>query len=256
MKKIRIEEGSQAAPAKFRILVSNAGPYLVFGQPPMNQQIIVPDEAGDSWSFRAGLHFSTGREPTALCRCGASSDKPYCDGTHARTEWDPRLTADSEPLLSNTEITEGERLAMTDNARYCVFARFCDAKGQAWNLVEASEDQEAYDTAVREASMCPSGRLMAWDRKTGRPFEFRYDPSLGLIEDPQLGLSGGLWVRGGIPIQRPDGTPYEIRNRVVLCRCGQSRNKPYCDGAHVAVRFDDGIESGRSEPRPVPEEIH
>jgi CDGSH-type Zn-finger protein len=37
-----------------------------------------------------------------------------------------------------------------------------------------------------------------------------------------------------------DGTPYEVRNRVTLCRCGNSRNKPFCDGSHEDVGFREG----------------
>ena len=59
---------------------------------------------------------------------------------------------------------------------------------------------------------------MAWDRASGKPYEFRFEPSLGLIEDPAIGSSGGLWVRGGIPLRREEGHTYEIRNRMVLCR--------------------------------------
>lgn len=77
----------------------------------------------------------------------------------------------------------------------------------------------------------------------GEPYEPDYAPSLGLIEDPALGVSGGLWVRGGIPVQTQEGMAYEIRNRVVLCRCGASKNKPFCDGSHAAVKFRDGLAS-------------
>jgi hypothetical protein len=46
-----------------------------------------------------------------------------------------------------------------------------------------------------------------------------------------------LWVSGGIPIERADGQPFEVRNRVTLCRCGDSKNKPLCDGTHEEVEF-------------------
>jgi CDGSH-type Zn-finger protein len=39
-------------------------------------------------------------------------------------------------------------------------------------------------------------------------------------------------VRGGITIESADGVPYEVRNRVTLCRCGRSDNKPFCDASH------------------------
>jgi CDGSH-type Zn-finger protein len=55
-----------------------------------------------------------------------------------------------------------------------------------------------------------------------------------LIEDTAKQVSGPIWVRGGIPVLSADGTTYEIRNRLTLCRCGRSANKPFCDGAHAA----------------------
>lgn len=218
MKKIDIEKGSKRADARFRITVEETGPYLVYGQPPLAQQFIMPDAEGESWYFQQGAHFPTDDEPTALCRCGASKK-------------------------------------MTDNPKYCVFARFCDAKGQAWNLVGQPENDEARELAIREASMCPSGRLMAWDNETGTPYEFRFEPSLGLIEDIAIGASSGLWVRGGIPVSRESGETYEIHNRVVLCRCGASHNKPYCDGTHASIRFNDRLE-GTPEGKTHPEKVY
>lgn len=255
MKKVNIEKGSRQAGARYRITVTETGPYLVYGQPPLAQQFIMPDAEGESWYFQEGAHFSTEDEPTALCRCGASHKKPYCDGAHNDAAWDPQLTADNAPLLDDAERIEGETLSMTDNPRYCVFARFCDAGGQAWSLVRRSENPEARNLAIREASMCPGGRLMAWDNETEAPFEFRFEPSLGLIEDTAIDVSSGLWVRGGIPVSRQSGATYEIRNRVVLCRCGASHNKPYCDGTHASVRFDDELE-GVPEGETVPEHVY
>jgi CDGSH-type Zn-finger protein len=50
---------------------------------------------------------------------------------------------------------------------------------------------------------------------------------------------GALWVSGSIPIERSDGQPFEARNRVMLCRCGNSKNKPLCDGTHKEIGFSD-----------------
>lgn len=71
-----IEAGSRMAPAKFYIKITPDGPYLLYGNPPMDQEIIVPNDEGSSWTYRKGNHFSTTEEPTALCRCGASKNKP------------------------------------------------------------------------------------------------------------------------------------------------------------------------------------
>jgi hypothetical protein len=91
---------------------------------------------------------------------------------------------------------------------------------------------EAKRIAIEEARDCPSGRLVVWDKKTDKPVEPEFERSVGLVEDPQVGVSGPIWVRGGIPAESADGKTYEIRNRVTLCRCGKSSNKPFCDSSH------------------------
>jgi CDGSH-type Zn-finger protein len=48
---------------------------------------------------------------------------------------------------------------------------------------------------------------------------------------------GPLWVTGGVSVQTSDGQILEQRNRVTLCRCGQSKNKPLCDGSHADAGF-------------------
>ena len=60
-----------------------------------------------------------------------------------------------------------------------------------------------------------------------------------ISSDANSETAGPLWVTGGIPIRRADGTFLETRNRVTLCRCGQSKNKPFCDGTHGKIGFKD-----------------
>ena len=100
---------------------------------------------------------------------------------------------------------------------------------------------EARARVIHQATRCPSGRLVVRDKATGEVFEPALPPSIGVVEDPAEGCSGPLWVRGGIPILSQDGAAYEVRNRVTLCRCGQSNNKPFCDGTHTEVKYQDGI---------------
>jgi len=90
--------------------------------------------------------------------------------------------------------------------------------------------------AIEEAKDCPSGRLVVWDKKTGEAIEPEFDQSIGLVDDPQKGEKGPIWVRGGIPVESADGVDYEVRNRVTLCRCGKSSNKPFCDGNHIQTQ--------------------
>jgi CDGSH-type Zn-finger protein len=53
---------------------------------------------------------------------------------------------------------------------------------------------------------------------------------------------GPYRVEGGVPLEGPDGQPYELKPAYSLCRCGQSSNKPYCDGTHKECGFV-GVES-------------
>lgn len=125
-------------------------------------------------------------------------------------------------------------MVLTDAEELWAFARFCDPKGWVWNLARQTDDPEAQQLVKHEAGHCPAGRLVAWYRESGKPFEPEFEPSIGLIEDTARQVSGPIWVRGGIPVLAADGTTYEVRNRLTLCRCGRSNNKPYCDGSHAA----------------------
>jgi CDGSH-type Zn-finger protein len=84
---------------------------------------------------------------------------------------------------------------------------------------------------------------VVWDKKTGKPIEPNFKPSISLLEDTGKRVSGPIWVKDGIPVESSDGKEYEIRNRVTLCRCGKSRNKPFCDGSHIEAGFNDGDKS-------------
>ena len=87
---------------------------------------------------------------------------------------------------------------------------------------------------VRQVGQCPSGRLEALDLASGDAEEPELEPSIVLVSDPAQGVAGPLWVRGGIEIVGGNGVAYERRNRVTLCRCGASQNKPFCDGSHAS----------------------
>jgi CDGSH-type Zn-finger protein len=220
-----------------RVTVTANGPYRVSGGVPLVTQTIVADSEGNSVGWKEGDPIDT-PEDYALCRCGHSANKPFCDGTHLRIGFDGTESAVRAPYRDQATVQTGPIVTLTDAQTLCAFARFCDVAGQVWNLVEM-RDERAAEVAVREAELCPSGRLVAWNRRTGDAFEPDLEPSIGVVEDPVEEVSGPLWIRGGIPVVAADATTYETRNRVTLCRCGASRNKPFCDGTHAAIGFRD-----------------
>jgi CDGSH-type Zn-finger protein len=219
--------------AKGKIEVLKDGPYLVSGGLPLSEQHIVTNAEGESLDYREGKKYAA-QAQYALCRCGQSGSKPFCDGTHMKVGFDGTETASPETYLKQAETIDGPTVRLTDAESLCAFARFCDPKGRIWNLVERTDDPEARKIVEFEAAHCPAGRLVVWDRKTGKAIEPKFEPSLGLIEDTEKRVGGPIWVRGGIPVVAADGKTYEVRNRVTLCRCGRSSNKPFCDGSHAA----------------------
>ena len=223
-----------------RIVVSENGPYLVYGGLPIALQTIVPNDQKMSWDWLEGRAFESADE-VALCRCGQSGHKPFCDGSHERVHFNGRETASREPYEKLAETISGPAMNLSDEENLCAFARFCDPAGKIWNLIGRTDDPKVRELVIREAAHCPSGRLVVRDVGSGATHEPALPPSVGVVEDPALRVSGPLWVRGGVPVESPDGRRYEVRNRMTLCRCGASQNKPFCDGSHASIKFRDGI---------------
>jgi len=221
-----------------RVTVTENGPYLITGDIPIAHQTIETDAEGGSEAWREGEAVAH-RASYALCRCGASQTKPFCDGSHAKVGFDGTETASRESYLDQAKIQEGPTMALTDAESLCAFARFCDPNGQVWAQVERTDDAQVRETFIRQVNACPSGRLVAWDKSTRQAVETELPVSIGLVEDPEQQCSGPLWLRGGIPVFAADGFEYEVRNRVTLCRCGASNNKPFCDGTHASIKFRD-----------------
>jgi CDGSH-type Zn-finger protein len=214
-----------------KVKVSKDGPYLVSAGIPLSIQAIIVDSEGFPCEWREGDKYPA-KENYALCRCGQSSNKPFCDGTHVKVKFDGTETAGNRPYLKLAEKTEGPALMLTDLEELCASARFCDRAGGIWELVMKS-DPDSRKLAIEEAGNCPAGRLVVWDKQTGKAIEPVFKPSIVLVDDLQAGVKGPVWVRGCIPVESCNGVVYEIRNRVALCRCGKSSNKPFCDGSHM-----------------------
>lgn len=216
---------------KHKVKVMKDGPYLVSRGVPLSEQNICVDTDGQCHGWKEGKRYPV-QESYALCRCGQSKNKPYCDGSHQQVKFEGTETASHEPYLEQAGIIDGPGINLSDVQGLCATARFCHRAGGTWKLTQQSNDPEAKQKAIEEACDCPSGRLVAWD-KEGKAIEPDFEPSIGLVEDTQAGEKGPIWVRGGIPIESAEGKTYEVRNRVTLCRCGKSSNKPFCDGSHL-----------------------
>lgn len=217
-----------------KIKVSKNGPYLVYGDIPLSKQIIIADSVGFSWKWQEGKKFPS-MEKYDLCRCGNSKNMPYCDNSHLKIKFNGKETASHAPYLEGAEKIEGPALTLNDNKALCASAKFCDRGKGTWELTRKSDNLNDKKEAIKQACNCPSGRLVMIDKETGKEIEPKFKKSIGIVEHPEEHVSGPIWVRGKIPIESASGKEYEIRNRCTLCRCGKSKNKPFCDGTHISI---------------------
>jgi CDGSH-type Zn-finger protein len=221
-----------------RIVVTKDGPYRVEGAPPMLRTTAVETEYGEPVDWEEGPSFRS-RDGMELCRCGGSSRKPFCDGTHEREPFDGTETADRRPSAERRFTFSGDGVVMTDDVPFCTQAGFCgDRFTKVWLMIDETSDPQVRERLKDMVSKCPSGRLAYQVPPEPEDVEPVFEPSIGV--EP----NGPLWVRGGIPVVSEDGTPHEVRNRVTLCRCGRSKNKPFCDGTHRRTGFSDPAEPG------------
>jgi CDGSH-type Zn-finger protein len=223
-----------------KITILKHGPYLVTGGVPLDEKVMVSE--GHHRVYQQGRAFQT-EESYALCRCGRSENPPFCDGSHVDAGFDGAEVASTVPFDERVELFEGPTLDLFDDNR-CAFARFCHQDdGDVWTLTEESDDPKLRGQAIKASTECPAGRLVHHDKKNDyQEIEPELEPAISILQDPERQVSAPLYVKGSIPLVSAEGTVYEARNRYALCRCGESRNKPFCDATHVGVGYVDGLE--------------
>lgn len=212
-----------------QIKVGDQGPYVVSGAIPLTTKTPVVSEHGEPLTWKTGPATET-RDRFALCRCGASDNKPFCDGSHSSTEWDSAETVADSSYAERAKSYGGEGVEILDDRPTCVHAGFCGNKvTNVWKMADKTADSRVRAEAIAMIERCPSGALTyAID---GEVVEPDLPAQIAVIPD------GPLWVSGSIEVQHSNGEPLEKRNRVTLCRCGQSASKPLCDGSHKEAGF-------------------
>jgi CDGSH-type Zn-finger protein len=224
------------ASKKAKVQVVKDGPYLVSGGVPLVREIEVRAANGPPTAWKKVSEYPES-DSYSLCRCGRSESAPYCDGSHAEG-FDGTETAVRRSRPETPRLVKGPGVDLDPNAAPCARAQFCQRGGGIGRLVAESGEAGSRDLAVEVAGQCPAGRLVAYDKSEGTPIEPELEKVISVTEDPGRGVSGPLWVKGGIVIEGADGEPYPVANRVALCRCGRSKRMPLCDGAHVDAGFD------------------
>ena len=207
------------------ITVRPNGPYMVSGGVPVYRRRAVVSEDGEplTWETKEQLDAP---DRYMLCRCGGSSNKPFCDSTHA-TNGFVADDASHGTYDERAKVLGGTGVTVRDDRSICEHAGFCGtAATNVWKLVKDTEDSTVRRHVIDMIEKCPSGAL-----------SYEIEPLLPTAI--QANDDGPLSITGGIVVTLSDGTPLETRNRVTLCRCGQSSNKPLCDGTHNEAGFRD-----------------
>jgi CDGSH-type Zn-finger protein len=227
-----------AAGKNAKIQIIKDGPYLVTGSIPLIREVAARKENSPPHEWKKVSEYPE-KESYTLCRCGQSKTPPYCDGSHVEAKFDGTETAVRRSHPEKPKLVKGPGVDLDPNAAPCARAQFCQRGGGIGKLVAESGEEDKRSLAIEVAGQCPTGRMVVYDKGTGEPIEPQLEKVISVTEDPARGISGPLWVKGGIPIVGADGEPYLASNRVGLCRCGRSKRMPLCDGSHVEARFDN-----------------
>jgi len=174
------------------------------------------------------------KDAIGLCRCGQSANKPYCDGTHKDKGFSSENQLDS--ARDRLDTYQGKNITIHDNRSICAHAGYCteDLSTVFRHRQDPFVDPDGADIAeiIKVVNKCPSGALS---------YTLEDESETRIINDASIFIA-------------PDG-PYVVEGKVVLlgvskgkggsetncclCRCGASKNKPFCDGSHWDIKFTD-----------------
>lgn len=174
-------------------------------------------------------------ETIALCRCGKSSKKPYCDGSHAKIGFSSDNT--EQHLENKCDNYTGQKLTIHDNRSICAHAGVCtDNLSSVFRMKQEpwiDPDAANLDEVIAVIKNCPSGALSytlggTCSTEQRQEAEIFIAPNGPYVVSGCPDLNGSEWREGA------------SKQQYTLCRCGASKNKPFCDGSHWSIEFTDG----------------
>lgn len=171
----------------------------------------------------------------ALCRCGGSSNKPFCDGTHTKNGFNDEKITDNTSNQRDSYV--GLEITIHDNRALCAHAGYCTNQlGDVFRLGKEpwiDPDAASVESVIDLVKQCPSGAL-SYSIAEVEHRDQDGDAGVTVLKDGPYAVSGSIDL---VDQTFGDGASAE---HYTLCRCGASKNKPYCDGSHWSIDFKDG----------------
>jgi CDGSH-type Zn-finger protein len=144
------------------------------------------------------------------------------------------------PAGNHTELVKGRKLPQNEKYTLCRCGKsknppFCDGSHIPSNFIgkETASKEPLLDRieALLATHECPT--IHEFDEKMLGDAK---KPEILVVQGPAQKSNAGLFIKGPIVIESSDGTEYKIKGQVALCRCGSSKNKPFCDASHVNAK--------------------
>lgn len=170
----------------------------------------------------------------SLCRCGWSHNKPFCDGTHCTVGFTDEKLTDGE-LDVRTDYV-GKKITIHDNRDICAHSGKCtDSLASVFKLKTEpwiDPDGASVEEIIETVKKCPSGALSySIDGKEHRDQD--RETMVTVTKNGPYAITGGIEL-----VDQPQGDGAS-KEHYTLCRCGGSKNKPFCDGTHWHIGFKD-----------------
>jgi CDGSH-type Zn-finger protein len=172
--------------------------------------------------------------PSYLCRCGRSTHKPFCDGSHVTSGFSSKSDISKEIL----QTYKGKEITVNFNRSICAGASECvkglnsvfrSGDGSNWIF----PDEESPEKIIKTISLCPSGAL-SYTINGNTQIDSRLKPKISIVKNGPYKVEGIALSGMNIP------TNFST-TKYTLCRCGFSQNKPYCDYSHAQNKWKDDV---------------
>jgi CDGSH-type Zn-finger protein len=216
---------------KPKILLLPNGPYYLLND--MEPKVVenLQNSEGQPLSTLRGV---------ALCRCGASNNKPFCDGTHGTIGFSSENKTQDSPIIKNKRKNYvGKVITIHDNRKICSHAAECvnnlpsvfKFNARPWINPDAADKQQIINTIKK----CPSGALSYSIDGMEYRDQNETKPMITVSKGGPYLITGGI----GLSAENIKWAEGSSKEHYVLCRCGASNNKPFCDGMHRLINFKD-----------------